>query len=319
MNSIDWILVLFACQFLGLKTALANPMYLSHELAHVLRLTSPKYIFIQARNLKKFSVIGHPWSTLVLMDQNLNGYQGLGSLKTLYASPEECKGAKPHVPEDLDDVTYFCMSSGTTGLPKAVEITHRNVGAMLTMANHIPGGYDGKPFRNLAFLPFFHAFALLVCVMLTPFNHGTLYIQVPFDPKKYVETIAREQIEVSPVVPPVVAALSVAPGLKPEMFKSMRFMPCGGAALDADSQRRAKERLGLPIVQGWGMSEVTVGMLGLCLDAEIGSCGWLMPSGEARLVDEEMKDVKRGERGELLVRAPNVMKGGSTLLSQMLG
>ncbi len=317
-NSIEWIVFLFAAQYAGLKISLANPMYLSKELAHVRDLTKPRYLFIQARNLQRYLDIGIDESQLILLDEEAQPSTKLRrvadlelSASDLDALRKENGGSLPPaaVPPSWDETVFLPCSSGTTGLPKAVELTHSNVVHMLSLLNGIPHAYEARALRSLCFLPFFHAFALLTSVLLSPLNRGTLHVLAPFDAARFVATVARERIETTQLVPPIIAALSTSPSLKREMFASLRFAACGGAALDGESQQRIWERLGINVIQGFGQTEQTVGLIGMCADAKPGTVGWIMPAAEARLVDDEDRDVKIGERGELLVRGPNIMKG----------
>lgn len=95
-----------------------------------------------------------------------------------------------------------------------------------------------------------------------------------------------------------------------DTFKTVESVGCGAAPLDAGSQKRFSERIGTEVRQGWGMTETTVGCLGLHGNMTPGTCGRIMPGIEAKLIDPETNAVvKLGQRGELWVRGPNIMKG----------
>jgi 4-coumarate--CoA ligase len=119
--------------------------------------------------------------------------------------------------------------------------------------------------------------------------------------------ICQEQIQVLPTVPPILNALVNTP--QAEKMTSLEHIGCGAAPLDKELQSRAERVLGAPVLQGYGMSETTVGVLGSQYDTSHGTVGRLLPGVEARLVDDDEKDVKIGERGELLLKGPNITKG----------
>lgn len=121
------------------------------------------------------------------------------------------------------------------------------------------------------------------------------------------DTIRREKIELLPAVPPMLNVLLNTP--QAEQMTSLHHISCGAAPLDAELQSRVERKVGVQVLQGYGMSETTVGVLGLQPGAEAGTVGGLLPGVEARLVDDDGRDVAPGERGELLLRGPNITKG----------
>ncbi|KAI3482018.1 hypothetical protein L1887_55333 [Cichorium endivia] len=110
----------------------------------------------------------------------LLGRGGVLSIDELLAPEAEARAAKPYVPEDLNTTAYLPASSGTTGLPKAVQISHRNLVAMLAMnfntPGFIPGSLGGEQLRMLSFLPFFHAYGLVGQLHLILRQRGQLFI-----------------------------------------------------------------------------------------------------------------------------------------------
>lgn len=157
-SGIHFAVALLASVFAGLRVSFANPNYLRSELRHVYNALKPKKIFTVGSMLKTISRGGLPWNQVVLMDTEL-GYSTVAA-KKLMASPEEAKKAKAVAPKSLDDTLYLPWSSGTTGLPKAIEITHRNVVSMLSYLKIVPNLYP-KTMSTLVCLPFFHALALI--------------------------------------------------------------------------------------------------------------------------------------------------------------
>lgn len=136
-----------------------------------------------------------------------------------------------------------------------------------------------------------------------------MFIHQPFHPVKYIDLISKHQITWTLAVPPMLKAIIDSPNAAPEKFKSLRFMASGAAPLDADLQAKASQKLGVPVIQGHGQTETTVAAFGLTLNMKHGTVGYIVPGVEARLVDDDEKDVKRGERGEIFLRGPNITKG----------
>lgn len=162
--------------------------------------------------------------------------------------------------------------------------------------------------KLLNFLPLYHAYALL-CSLLVPVKiKGTTYLMA-FDPQKFCKAVSKHRIQIAPLVPPVVVGLSKHPDATKENFKSLKFINCGASPLDAGTSDAFTKKTGVEVRQGFGMTETTVGAIGLHGNQKPGSIGKLLPGVQARLIDVDGKDSKKGERGELWIKARNVCKG----------
>lgn len=134
-----------------------------------------------------------------------------------------------------------------------------------------------------------------------------------FDFQKLLEYIQRYRITALPMVPPIAVALSKSPLTKQYDLSSIEGAFCGAAPLSSEStsefERTFSNRFQLK--QGWGMTEITCSAMGWDpnVDSDPSTVGELNPNVEAMIVDDEDRELGAGERGELLVRAPNVMKG----------
>jgi acyl-CoA synthetase (AMP-forming)/AMP-acid ligase II len=151
----------------------------------------------------------------------------------------------------LVDLAVLPYSSGTTGLPKGVMLTHANLtAAVLSMTVDLPFG-AGTVW--LAILPFFHV-AGMVCLLHTAIcAGGTLVLLRPFDKEVLRKSIQNYQIEVAELVPPIVA-LAKSPAVESYDLSSLKLITCGAAPLGAGIQRACEERLRTPVVQGYGMT-----------------------------------------------------------------
>jgi 4-coumarate--CoA ligase len=307
-NCIEFPVVLLAAAFAGLKIALANPAYSAKELQHVISITKPEKILMKTPFLRKLLTAKVPWNKLITIDTAI-GRGGALYMKDVMVSKDRAIKAKAVEPPSLDETQILPFSSGTTGLPKSVEVSHRNLVAMLDSILTIPNGV-GSVQRQIAVLPFYHAYALLMNVLIPLCVRATVWVlPPPFNPVKYCEVIEKERIQALSVVPPLFIVLTNTPQANKETFKSVRFLMTGAAPLDPETQMRLVDKTGVEVRSGWGMTETTVAGLGCHGDVKMGTCGKPIPGLEAMCVDVETgKAVKRGERGELWVRAPNVVK-----------
>ncbi|MEU8824229.1 AMP-binding protein [Streptomyces sp. NPDC048636] len=224
-----------------------------------------------------------------------------------------CTAPEPVVEIDpAEDVAVLPYSSGTTGAPKGVMLTHRNVATNLAQVETMMPPRPGE--RVLAVLPFFHSYGL-TALMNAPLRNGSTVIVLPrFELEQFLTAIERYRAEAVYVAPPIVLALAKHPAVEGRDLSSVRFVLSAAAPLDARLAQACAERLGLPpLLQAFGMTELSPGSHLVPRDAENvppGTVGRLLPSTRMRIVDPESgRDVAVGVDGEILVQGPQVMKG----------
>ncbi len=199
----------------------------------------------------------------------------------------------------------------TTGLPKGVALTHRNLVA--TLVQHEPVYDVTDQDVLLASLPMFHIYGLSI-ITNYGLRHGTTIITMPrFQPDRFFELIASERVTWLHLAPPAVLLLADTDRDTYDLG-SVRRSVSGGAPLDAGVQARAELVLGCAIGQGYGMTEASPGITFVPDDRPAaglpGSVGVLVAGTEARLVDPETGlDVTADGTGELWVRGAQVMSG----------
>ncbi|WP_306322951.1 MULTISPECIES: 4-coumarate--CoA ligase family protein [unclassified Streptomyces] len=215
--------------------------------------------------------------------------------------------------DPADDVAALPYSSGTTGTPKGVMLTHRNIATNLAQIE--PAMSPGFGDRVLAVLPFFHIYGITV-IMSGPLRQGATLIVLPrFDIDTFLAAIEKHRVSHLYVAPPIVLALAKHPAVERYDLSSLRNVTSAAAPLDGELARACARRLGLPHVgQGYGMTELSPASHAVAYDAERpppGAVGKPLPSTETRIVslDDPAKDVAPGEPGEVLIRGPQVMKG----------
>jgi acyl-CoA synthetase (AMP-forming)/AMP-acid ligase II len=216
--------------------------------------------------------------------------------------------------DPAEDVAALPYSSGTTGVPKGVMLTHRQIATNLAQLEPaIPAGPDD---RILAVLPFFHIYGL-TALMNAPLRKGATVVVLPrFELEAFLAAIQTHRITGLYVAPPIVLALAKHPAVAQYDLSSLRYVISAAAPLDADLAAACAQRLGLPPVgQAYGMTELSPGTHVVPLDAmreaPPGTVGKLIAGTEMRVVslDDPGKDLGVGEAGEILIRGPQVMKG----------
>ncbi|MFJ3232339.1 4-coumarate--CoA ligase family protein [Streptomyces sp. NPDC086787] len=216
--------------------------------------------------------------------------------------------------DPVEDVAALPYSSGTTGVPKGVMLTHRQIATNLAQLEPaVPAGPDD---RILAVLPFFHIYGL-TALMNAPLRHGATVVVLPrFELETFLAAVENHRITGLYVAPPIVLALAKHPAVARYDLSSLRYLISAAAPLDARLSAACSERLGLPPVgQAYGMTELSPGThvvpLDAMADAPPGTVGKLIAGTEMRIVslDDPGKDLGTGETGEILIRGPQVMKG----------
>lgn len=226
-----------------------------------------------------------------------------------------CSAPDPQIAIDpVEDVAALPYSSGTTGVPKGVMLTHRQIATNLAQLE--PAITAGPGDRILAVLPFFHIYGL-TALMNAPLRRGATVVVLPrFDLQTFLAAIQNHRITGLYVAPPIVLALAKHPAVAQYDLSSLRYVISAAAPLDAGLAAACSARLNLPPVgQAYGMTELSPGTHVVPLDAmreaPAGTVGKLIAGTEMRIVslDDPDKDLGVGETGEILIRGPQIMKG----------
>jgi len=230
---------------------------------------------------------------------------GAMPLEALMGSPLAAQ-----VPVDAKThVAVLPYSSGTTGLPKGVMLTHRNLVANVEQVRAVIDIPEG--ISSLAFLPYFHIYGLTV-LLNGYLAAGAVQVTLPrFDFEAMLRLITEHRMLHLYVAPPVALALAKHPLVEAADLSSLAFVLSGAAPLGADLSAAVEARVGCPMIQGYGMTEMSpVSHLTPPQRNRHGSAGLLVPNTECRIVDPEtLQDVAEGGEGELWVRGPQVMPG----------
>ncbi|MDT0203867.1 AMP-binding protein [Nocardioides sp. AE5] len=214
-------------------------------------------------------------------------------------------------PVDLadDDLALLIYTSGSTGKPKGVMQEHRHVEAMSeTMATHLGLTEDD---HCLLILPLFHVNALMVSVLAPARVGGQVSITGQFSASRFFEQVERLRPTYFSAVPTIYALLASLPSDVQPDTSSLRFVVCGAAPVSRELLIRSRERYGFEIVEGYGLTEGTCASACNPVDGvrKLGTVGPALPGQRIRIVDADGQVVPAGERGEVQISGPTVMRG----------
>lgn len=206
------------------------------------------------------------------------------------------------------DVVALPYSSGTTGLPKGVMLTHQNLAANLAQGEHALQMADREVI--VAVLPFFHIYGMEVLMNGVLYNGGTAVTMPRFDLEEFLRIIQDHRVTRAYVVPPIVLAMAKHPLVDQYDMSSLRSVFSGAAPLGADLAAEASARIGCEVVQGYGLTETSpVTHATPPGQFKPGSIGVAISNTECRVVDPDGNDLGLDEDGEIWIRGPQVMKG----------
>jgi acyl-CoA synthetase (AMP-forming)/AMP-acid ligase II len=287
----------------GAVNTTVNPLYTARELTHQLTdsrakllITVPPFLEV-AREAAGESGIEE---VFVVGDAD-----GATPFAELFGDPDQAPDVEIDPAEDLAVLPY---SSGTTGLPKGVMLTHRNLVANLAQTQ---AALATDPDDVLiAVLPFFHIYGQTV-IMNLGLQAGARIVTMPrFDLDQFLSLIAEHDVTRVYVVPPIALALAKHPAVDEADLSSVELIMSGAAPLGAELADRVEQRVGCPVMQGYGMTELSP-VTHMVPPPESkgrgGKIGVPLPDTEVRVVDPDSGE--EADRGELWIRGPQVMKG----------
>ncbi|KAF3912090.1 hypothetical protein ABW21_db0203628 [Orbilia brochopaga] len=316
LNNVESPILTWGVLWAGGVLSPANPGYTLDEFAYQLKNCEAKAITTQAEALplakEAATRVGIPHDRiLILGDTRVPGFKHVSELKNM--SHREVKLIRRPKFEPAKDLCFLVYSSGTTGLPKGVMLSHRNIVANILQGAAVEGkNLKPKEDSLLAFLPFFHIYGL-TCIIHVPFYLGIkVVIMERFDLEKFCQNVERYKISFVYVVPPVVLALAKHPVVSKYNLSTVRMMNSGAAPLTSEIQDAVFNRLRLKTKQGYGLSETsptTHAQPWADWKDKIGSVGPLLPNMTAKYVGEDGIEVPAGKTGELWLKGPNIMLG----------
>jgi acyl-CoA synthetase (AMP-forming)/AMP-acid ligase II len=297
----------------GAAASPVNALYTPADLAHQLRDAGARILFSSPGGLERArAAVAEPGvqvAEIVVLGERA---PGLGPVpETRLADLLALHAPVPRVAVEGEDLAALPYSSGTTGLPKGVQLTHRNLVANMLQMQPLLRIRPGS--RLLTAVPLFHIYGLTGIMNAALYGRGCVVTLPRFDLAGFLAAIAEHRVDHVFIAPPVALALAHHPLVDQYDLSSVEIVMSAAAPLDAALARRVEDRLGATVVQGYGLTESSPCTHGIPVertDLDRGSIGLPMPNMEARVVDPGTgEDVAVGERGELWCRGPNVMRG----------
>ncbi len=310
-NSPDYVIAVLAIVRLGAVVTTASPMYTKDDLKKQLEDSRARVLITQMAFAPTWSeaIAGSTVERVVTFDAP--GAAG-GSAELISFATLSAARAAPRVTIAPDDLVALPYSSGTTGLPKGVMLTHANLVANILQVDGAGHYVDGEDV-TIAFLPFFHIYGLTIIVLMSLWAGATVVVMPRFELEQYLALVQRYRATLLHVVPPVVVALAKQPLGAGRDFSSIRKLFSGAAPLGADVIGQCSARIGCVLQQGYGLTETSPATHITTEDVarrKPGSIGKPVANTECRVVDVETgRDVAPGTDGELWLRGPQVMRG----------
>ncbi|KAF8847859.1 acetyl-CoA synthetase-like protein [Acephala macrosclerotiorum] len=321
-NCIDTPALMWGTLWAGGILSPANPGYTADELAFQLKDSGAKALATQKPFLKTAQEackkVGIPEDRIILIGDERDDTAKFRYFTNVRNISGTMRFRKAKI-DPKKDLAFLVYSSGTTGHPKGVMLSHTNIVANSMMlkvgeAGNLSwkGGKDGQGDKLMAFLPFFHIYGLTCLIHQAIYSGLTLIVMPKFDLEKFCSHIQEYRITFAYVVPPIILLLGKSPVVDKYDLSSIRMLNSGAAPLTKDLVEAVYNRLKIPIKQGYGLSETsptTHTQPWETWRTHIGSVGRLLPNQSAKYMSPEEKEVPAGETGELWLKGPNVFLG----------
>jgi long-chain acyl-CoA synthetase len=316
-NSWEFAITYHAATLAGGIPTLLNPSYREREIRYQLENSGATFLITDAPLIENVNLGGLPALRRVFTTRRER--QSCENFATLLR-PTSARFPEPHQ-SPQETIAALPYSSGTTGLPKGVMLSHYNLVANVYQTI----GPNAAPLTPdtvmLCFLPLYHIYGLTVALTLSLALGSTLVLMPRFDVQKLCALLIEEGITMMPLVPPAINAICQAAdaGIFPTKHE-VRWVKCGAAPLAPDLARRLTDLTGILVNQGYGMTEASpVTHVGFIAPPEMyrpASIGQPVAITDCRIleltdnnVDGKDKEVGPDEPGELVMRGPQIMMG----------
>lgn len=336
-NSIDTPPVVFGTLWAGGIVTTCNPHYTATELTHQMRDSGARVVVTDSAALPTVRAAcrnsGIPDTHIILLNEDRNQHGSYESWRSICSEGANLELSRPSI-DPKRDLAFLVYSSGTTGKPKGVRLSHYNLVSNVLQvqpseqfnltwngsktSSDIPAPCGGD--RILACLPFFHIYGLTMFVMCPLYTGTTTYVMSAFEIERWCNLVQKHQITYAYIVPPIALLLAKHASVDKYNLRSLRMTNSGGAPLNRELVMAVFERTGVRIKQGYGLSETSPGAIHQIWDDWLegaGSVGWLLSNLEMKFCEPLSDDIQRAEpvelppgaTGELYLRGPNIFLG----------
>jgi len=318
-NNVDYLPICLAVGLCGSKVTPINPTSTAGDLSKILGPSNSKILFTHQNLLPvALEAVHHSPCVehlVVIPDVRKDAAipEGAEFLDRLALYENVVEDGGHYAVKDLVNHPWVIpYSSGTTGLPKGVMLSHSNIVANLLQFEAIEGEMSPSHHKMISPLPFFHIYGMLASLLFSGRNGQELITMSDrFDLETFCQLVQDHEPERAHLVPPIILGLAKHPMIDNYNMKSLEMIVSAAAPLGKDTEDAVKNRLSLNIKQGWGMSELSpLGTLGHDTNLKSGSIGPLVPSTYGKIIDDVTgESLGPDQDGELCIKGPQVMMG----------
>lgn len=318
-NSVDFVELVHSVLWTGGIACPINHALVMNEIAHALTISRPNFILVYGREFDKVS------AAVRVAKEQLSKDGGAWKMPRVVTVIDRVKGYQ-HSPDDFweptslpiphhDDtsirIATIHLSSGTTGKPKGVELTHMNyVANCHQLYEHDPAQWPASA-RHIAYTPYVHIAQTMPAVFFAPWT-GMMYHAMPtFDVETYAELVESNQPTNHLLIPSVALALIDTDLTQRFDFSQSKSVTVGQLSMDEDQIARLLSKAPWTLVGLYGMTEAApyIAYQKINEKLPVGVTGQLLPNVQVMLKQENGEDAPEGGPGELWVRGPNVTRG----------
>ncbi|KAF8407321.1 hypothetical protein HHK36_006448 [Tetracentron sinense] len=313
-NSPEFVFAFLGASYLGATTTTANPFYTHAEISKQAKASNTRLIVTQASYFDKLKDLVHENDVkVVCIDSPPDGCLHFSELT------QSDETDIPDVKISPDDVVALPYSSGTTGLPKGVMLTHK--GLVTSVAQQVDGENPNLYFSSedvvLCVLPLFHIYSLNSVLLCGLRVGAAILLMQKFEIVSLMELVQKYKVTIAPFVPPIVLAIAKSPAVDNYDLSSIRTVMSGAAPMGKELEDTVRAKLpNAKLGQGYGMTEAGP-VLSMCLafakepfEIKSGSCGTVVRNAEMKIVDPDTgASLPRKQAGEICIRGAQIMKG----------
>ncbi|MBW7851320.1 MAG: AMP-binding protein [Rhodospirillales bacterium] len=304
-NSLEMAVAMFAAHAAGAQATPINPIYTARELTHILKDAEPAVVIYDGDSAAVVEPLLDPLGVPAAIrlgegGRLLDGWRDDAGLRLPEPLPR---------PENMATLQY---TGGTTGLPKGVNITHRQMSVNISQREAaLPTKAEDE--SVLCVMPLFHVFAVAMCLHLSCYCRGKMVILPRYRPDWVLETLRTERLTRLPAGPTVFIGLMGYEGFAEADFSTLRTAYSGSAPLPEETLKRWRELTGTDILEGFGQTEAGPVLTYVREGGVIksGSVGPVLPETEVQIVDvnDGVTVLPVGGIGEIRARGPQIMSG----------
>lgn len=318
-NSPEFVFAFLGASFIGSISTMANPFFTSTEVIKQAKASNAKLIITQGCYVDKVKDYACENGVKIISIDTTTTADDAANILHFSELTGADENEMPKVEISPDDVVALPYSSGTTGLPKGVMLTHK--GLVTSVAQQVDGENPNLYMHSddvlLCVLPLFHIYSLN-SVLLCGLRAGSgILIMQKFEIVPFLELIQKYKVTIGPFVPPIVLAIAKSTVVDNYDLSSVRTVMSGAAPLGKELEDAVRAKFpNAKLGQGYGMTEAGP-VLAMCLafakepfDIKSGACGTVVRNAEMKIVDPETGfSLPRNQPGEICIRGDQIMKG----------